>query len=91
MGSLLKTSGCAIAIVSLLTLLFYKTWSSTCLYLLYPGLVLPLYVAGGHGGNTQFEGDMVIPAGLILNTLVYTVVFSAVLAVRSHFRKKRGS
>jgi hypothetical protein len=73
--------GCSFVIVSMLTFFAYRTASAALFYLLYPGFILSLLITGGHGG-TKFEEGIAPVVNLIVNTLVYAVLCTGLLAVR---------
>jgi hypothetical protein len=74
-----RALGSSFVIVALLTFFEYRTASAAFFYLLYPGSVLSMLITGGHGG-TKFEEGTALVASLIVNTLVYAVLFAGVLA-----------
>jgi hypothetical protein len=76
-----RAVGSSFAIVAILTFFEYRTASAALFYLLYPGSALSLLMTGGHGG-TQFGNALALMAGLIVNTLVYTVLGVGLLVIR---------
>jgi len=91
---MLKTFGmpfaCSIAVVALLTLLFYELSSAVLFYLLFLGLALGLMITGGHGG-THFEESLAPIVGVAVNTIFYAILFRILLFVRTRRRKNDSS
>jgi len=68
----------SLVFVAFLTFFEHRTPSVALFYLLYPGSILSLLIAGGHGG-TMFEETIALVAGLIVNMLVYAVLCAGLL------------
>jgi len=83
----------ALALVACLTLLSRAIESNFFIYLLYPGLVLSLFITGWHGGRAGTPAEEVTAsvASFLVNTLFYYLLCAAVLVISRRTGAKRAS
>jgi hypothetical protein len=66
----------AVVVVLVLVSLFWATGNPLLFYALYPGNIVSLLIAGGHGG-TRAEEAIATIIGILVNVAAYVVVIIA--------------
>jgi hypothetical protein len=104
MSIILRASRLAIIAVGALTVLAYlsallvdvlaprlfNVLGTFFIVLLYPGGMVALLIGGGHGGRTVTEAWLALVASIVVNTILYSLLFASILWIRRRAAEKRG-
>jgi len=75
--TILKAAIVSLVIVSILTLLFFKSNSNILVFLLYPGAIVALLMLpGGAHGGTLAQEHVARMAMFVVNVLAYTIILT---------------